>query len=94
MMATLAFHELIKHDSRLPPKLHLLAYKCLSTVKFSNTDILIIIQNLDPNKTHGHYKISIRVSQICGISICRPLEPFLKIVWSMAYFQLTGRKET
>ena len=93
-MTTLVFHELIKYGSRLPPKLHLLAYKRLSTVKFSNTDILKVLQNLDPNTIHGHDKISIRVLQICGISICRPLEPFLKIVWSMAHFQLTGRKET
>ena len=56
------------------PRLHLLTDKCLSTVKFVNTDILKIIQNLNPNKTRGHDKISIRVLKICGNSMCRSLE--------------------
>ena len=66
--------SLIKYDSRLPPRLHFLTDKRLSTVKFVNTDILKIIQNLNPNKAHGHDKISIRMLKICGNSLCRPLE--------------------
>ena len=31
-------------------------------------------QNLDPNKAHGHDKISIWMLQLCGNSICKPLE--------------------
>ena len=48
--------------------------KPLSTVKFVNADILKIIQNLNPNKAHGHDKISIQILKICGNSLCRPLE--------------------
>ena len=66
--------SLIKNDSKLPPRLHLLTDKYLSMVKFVNTDILKIIQNLNPNKAHGHEKISIRILKICGNSLCRPLE--------------------
>ena len=64
----------IKNDSKLPPRLHFLTDKHLSTVKFVNTDILKIVQNLKPNKAHGHDKISIQVLKICGNSLCRPSE--------------------
>ena len=66
--------SLIKNDSKIPPRLHFPIDKRLSTVKFVNTDILKIIQNLNPNKAHGHDKISIRMLKICGNSLCRPLE--------------------
>ena len=67
--------SLIKNDSKLPPRLHFLTDKRLSTVKFVNTDILKIIQNFNPSKAHGHDKISIRMLKICGNSLCcRPLE--------------------
>ena len=36
----------------------------LSTVNFSENDILSVIRKLDPNKAHGHNKISIRMLQI------------------------------
>ena len=36
--------------------------------------MLKIIQNLNPNKAHGHAKISIRMLKICENSISRPLE--------------------
>ena len=66
--------SLIKNDSKLPPQLHFLTDKRLSTVKFVNTNILKIIQDLNPNKAHGHDKISIQMLKICGNSLCRPLE--------------------
>ena len=37
-------------------------------------DITKLIQNLDPNKAHGHDQISIRMLKICGNTICKPLE--------------------
>ena len=66
--------SLIKNDSKLYPRLQFLTDKRLSAVKFVNTDILKIIQNLNPNKVHGHDKISIRMLKLCGNSLCRPLE--------------------
>ena len=46
----------------------------LTTIDFSNNDILKIIRNLDPNKAHGHDMISIRMVKICDDSICKPLK--------------------
>ena len=66
--------SLIKNESKLPPRLYFLTDQCLSVVKFVNNDILRIIQNLNPNKSHGHDKISIRMLKLCGDSLCRPLE--------------------
>ena len=66
--------SLIKNDSKLPSYLNYNTYNRLSTVNFSIDDIKKIIQNLDPNKAHDHDKISIRMLQLCGNSICKPLE--------------------
>ena len=46
----------------------------LTTIDFSNNDILKIIRNLDPNKAHGHDMISIRMVKICDDFICKPLK--------------------
>ena len=46
----------------------------LTTIDFSNNDILKIIRNPDPNKAHGHYMISIRMVKIYDDSICKPLK--------------------
>ena len=64
---------MIKNDSKLPPYLSYNTENRSSTVNFSIDDIAKIIQNLDPNKTHGRDKISIRMLQLCGNSICKPM---------------------
>ena len=69
----------IKNESKLLPRFHFLTDKRLSMVKFVNNDILKIIQNLNPNKAHGHDKICIRMLKLCDDSLCRPLE-YLKTV--------------
>ena len=67
--------SIIKNNSKLPPRLHFLTDKHLSMAKFVNTNIVLkIIRIFNPNKAHGHDKISIRVLKICGNSLCRPLE--------------------
>ena len=40
--------------------------------------ILRIFPNLNPNKSHGLDKISIRITKICGNSLCKPLEMIFK----------------
>ena len=47
-------------------KYNFLTDKRLSTVKFINTKILKIIQNLNPYKVHVHDKINIRMLKVCG----------------------------
>ena len=66
--------SLIKNDSKLPSHLNYKTDNRLSAVNFSTDDIAKILQNLDPNKVHGHEKVSIRMVQLCGNSICKPLE--------------------
>ena len=51
--------SLIKNDSKLPSHLNYNTDNGLSTVNISIDDAAKIIQNLDPNKAHGHDKISI-----------------------------------
>ena len=63
----------MKNESKLPSRLHLVTDKRLSTVKFVNKTSKII-QNLNPNKAHVHDKIRIRMLNICGNSLYRPLE--------------------
>ena len=65
---------MIKSDSKLPSYLNYKTENRLSTVNFSIDDIAKILQNLDPNKAHGHDKISIRMLQLYDNSICKPLE--------------------
>ena len=43
------------------------------SIKITDDDILKIIAKLDPNKAHGHDKMSIRMIKICSTSICKPL---------------------
>ena len=68
----------IKNSSELPSHLHYLTDNRLSSVSFSQDDIAKIIQNLDPNKAHGHDNISIRMLKICVPSIYKPLEMIFK----------------
>ena len=44
----------------------------LYSIKITDDDILKIIAKLDPNKAHGHDKMSIRMIKICSTSICKP----------------------
>ena len=50
----------------------------LTSIDFSVEQVNNIIKKLDPNKVHGHDKISIRLLKLCGDSINRPLATILK----------------
>ena len=64
---------LLNNSSVLPNNLAKLTNKSLDTVNFSTDDISKIINNLDPNKAHGHDMLSIRMKKFCGDSIFKPL---------------------
>ena len=69
--------SILRNKSELPATLSKKKQKTsesLTTTDFSNNDILKIIRNLDPNKTHGHDMISFRMVKICDDSICKPLK--------------------
>ena len=61
-------------SSELPNKPEYLTQSRLPSVTFSEDDIEKMIQNLDPNKVHGHDQISIRMLKLCSNSICKPLK--------------------
>ena len=84
--------SLIKNSSKLPSHLHYLTYNRLSSVRFSQDNIAKIIQNLDPNKAHGHDNISIRKLKICGSSIYKPLEMIFKQCIETGFFPSEWKK--
>ena len=76
----------------MPSELPLLTDSKLSTCHFAKEDIFRIINNLDPNKAHGHDEISIHMSKICGDSICRPLNIIFKTCLLTSKFPLKWKK--
>ena len=58
--------SLPKNNSELPKTVLFLTEKRLSNVQISNENVTKIINNLDPNKTHGHDMISTRMLKLCG----------------------------
>ena len=65
---------LISNSSKLLLHIKYLIDNRLSFVSFSHDKIAKVIQNLDPNKAHGHDNISIHMFKVCGPSIYKPLE--------------------
>ena len=61
-------------------------------MRFSEDDIAKILQNLDPNKAHGHDQISIHISKICGKTICEPLESIFCEYLNTGLFPLEWKK--
>ena len=55
--------------SQCPQKLN----ESLPSITFEINDIEKIIKNLDPNKSHGHDMLSIRMMKLCGESIYKAL---------------------
>ena len=78
----------ISNGRVLPSELPLRADSSLSSCHFIKDDILQIINNLDPNKAHGHDEISIRMLKICGDSICRLLNIIFKTCLRTGIFPL------
>ena len=66
--------SLISSSSKLPSHIKYLIDNRLSFVSFSLDKIANVIQNLDPNKAHGHDNIGIRMVKVCGPSIYKLLE--------------------
>ena len=64
--------SLLKNESQIAPQLLPHTNACLSTARFSENDILKVIQKLDPSKTHDHDKISIHMLKLSDKAICKP----------------------
>ena len=78
----------ISNGSVLPSELPLWTDSTISSCHFTKDDILRKINNLDPNKAHGHDKISIRMLKIYNDSICRPLNIIIKACLRTGKFSL------
>ena len=72
------YYSILLNSSKLSTNLAPRTDQSITFIKFSQDDILKIIQNLNPNKAHGLDKISIRLITICGKSLCKPLEMIFK----------------
>ena len=48
--------------------------------------------HLDTNKAHGYDKISIRMLQVCGNSICKPLELIFEEAMESGSFPFEWKK--
>ena len=70
--------SILLNSSKLPTNLAPQTDQSLTSIHFSQDDILKIIQNLNPHKAHGPDKVSIRMIKICGKSLCKPLEMIFK----------------
>ena len=64
----------------------------LSSITFEINDIEKIIKNLDPNKSHGHDMLSIRMLKLCGESIYKPLNVIFKSCLETVNLRLVGKK--
>ena len=85
----------MNNAARLPSNFTLYTNNQLSTVTFSQDDIGKIIQNLKPNKAHGHDNISIQMLKICGSSIYGPLKLIFKYwLQVLVCVHPTGKKGT
>ena len=74
----------MSNNSVLHTDLPQLTNKCLDSIHFLSSDIVKIISRLDPNEAHGHDMLSIRMTKLCGSSICKPLSIIFKDCLSKA----------
>ena len=63
----------IVNDSILPSTIMYKTENRLSTISFKDEYVLKIIKSLNINKADGHDNISIRLIQICGAEVVKPL---------------------
>ena len=84
--------SLPKNKKELPRSLLFFTEKRLSKVQTSKENIIKIINNLDPNKAHGHDMISIRMLKLCHPSLCKPLPVIFKSRLSQMKFPTEWKK--
>ena len=82
----------MSNTRKLPSNVTLYSDNRLSTITFSQDDIGKIIQNLNPNKAHGHDNVNIRMLKICCSSIYGSLEPIFKKALNTGLFPSNWRK--
>ena len=84
--------SLLKNCSKLPKNLRYVTDKRLRTINFRADNIEKIIASPNPNKSHSHDNISIRMLKIYGDTICKPLELIFKQVLTTGVFPSEWKK--
>ena len=79
-------------NGSLLPDLNYRTPNRLTDINFSSTDISKIIRDLNPNKSHGHDNLSIRMIQICGNSIITPLTILFESAIESGHFPDSWKK--
>ena len=80
------------NNSKIPSECPRKSNESLSSITFETNDIEKIIKNLDPNKSHGHDMLSIRMLKLCGESIYKPFNLILKSCLKTGQFPSEWRK--
>ena len=84
--------SLIDNSSTLPSTMTILTDKSLVDINITQEKIRKIIKRLDPNKAHGHDMISIRMIQLCGETISKPLEMIYKTCLQLGVYPSEWKK--
>ena len=79
-------------NGSLLPDLNYRTPNRLNDIKFSTSDLSKIIKDLNPNKSHGHDNLSIRMIQLCGDSILLPLTMIFKSAIQGGHFPDSWKK--
>ena len=66
--------------------------KRISDIEIKEDDILLIIKNLNPNKAHGWDNVFIRIIQLCGKSIAKPLKHLFESSLTIGIFPEDWKK--
>ena len=77
---------LLKNNSVLPSNQTFLTQSRLTSLDFSEEEILKIIRALNIHKAHGHDDISIRMIKICDKSLLKPLILLFQNSAKLSYF--------
>ena len=80
------------NNSKIPSECPRKSYESLSSITFEINYIEKIIKNLDPNKSHGHDMLSIRMLKLCGESIYKPFNLIFKSCLKTGQFPSEWKK--
>ena len=83
---------LLKSNSVLPINQTFLTQSRLTSLDFSEEEILKIIRALNIHKAHGHDDISIRMIKICDKSLLKPLIFLFQNSAKLSYFPDMGKR--
>ena len=82
----------ILNNGSFIPELDYKTNKRIANITFSSSELSRIIKDLNPNKTHGHDNISIRMIKLCGDSILPPLKSIFESAITSGHFPNSWKK--